>query len=189
MGSHVLCWTCNCHPWCCLSHELLVNKALCYRWAAYVFSSGQYFTIFLWVILYLFLVLDWWIPLNLPSAWVLGRPTGCLLILTDPASESIPSGLKKVLTRAVKFLCETARVFLLSLPLPVGNPDSSSRLLLTVCFLSWLDVICLGLKPWIQLAFLINYHFLSQILYIWFFIFVYIWITSASFFSQWLCST
>lgn len=71
------------------------SKALYYRWATFVFISRVVFYIYLSSYeLFNTCLLFWpgrsfWI-FYLP--WVLGSPTDrCLLVLTDPASESIPS--------------------------------------------------------------------------------------------------
>lgn len=69
----VLCWACSCHPWSCLSHELLVGKALYYRWTAYVFSSRavlyiKYFFVSCFISVPCSWLLNFLNFLNLPSA-------------------------------------------------------------------------------------------------------------------------
>lgn len=142
----VLCWACSCHPWSRLSHELLVGKALRYRRAAYVFSSRAYF-IFNRVggcvcvrtrVRTLFLVLNCWIFWTLHLPWMLGHPRGCfLLILTDPAPESIPSGWWKHWPRAKPSGDSCGRIpgsFCVLYIWLVGNCHCESRFLLTMYF-------------------------------------------------------
>lgn len=93
---HVLCWTCNCHPWCCLSHDLLISKALhCREQLMFLKSSREVLYIYhsfseLFYISFLFWTAKSFWAFRLP--WELGSPPSCLFVLTGPAPESFPSG-------------------------------------------------------------------------------------------------